>query len=586
MSLRQKMMIAITLLVIIPVTAMGVLTYLLFSDKMATSSEQMTLNVLEETDSRLGDMLAEVTRTTDTLLTDPLVQRHLKLHESPGAASLSGWAEPDDLFEDKMNNLLAMNPQIGVFYLYNRSKAVYVSESASPPSLTSLEEQQWYQTAAAGNGKPVWLNPEELRLAPPFRPFLVQVRLIPDFTDLTKLGLLVVTLKPNQMEAVLDDASRRLGGQVMLVQEQRVLLFGASRGEELEAARGCTHPDHKQGTYSRAGTGRGLSVFCIPSTLEGWHLASVAPVKGLAEDSMQIRGLIVLLLVLTLFSTLVFDFFYTRRLTQTIAAVVRAMKLAERGRFRQIAVHHPSHRDESHLLITGFNRMSQQTEELIRRVEDEQKRLRRAEMQALMAQINPHFIYNSLESINSLAVLEGNTAISRMAISLGRLLRITISESSQLVSIGTEIEHVKHYLRIQSYRYGDKLGYSLELPPQLAHYTCMKLIFQPLVENALYHGIEPLRRKGFISIRVFEMDEADLCLEVADTGQGFSNERLAQLAEHADRVRQIKHGEASSGVGLMNVHERIRLHYGSRYGLMICSEVYKKTTIRIRIPKQ
>lgn len=180
-----------------------------------------------------------------------------------------------------------------------------------------------------------------------------------------------------------------------------------------------------------------------------------------------------------------------------------------------------------------------------------------------------------------MAVLQGNKDISKMVVSLGKLLRISISEHHELIPLSMELEHVQHYMRIQKFRFEEKFDYGIELPNELRHYVTQKLIVQPIVENALYHGIEPMEESGFISISVSENGE-DIVIDVEDNGPGFDPETLMKLW-NSDPGQLKKYRE--NGVGLKNVHERLRIRFGSRYGLMICSSPGYGSLIRIRIPK-
>jgi two-component system sensor histidine kinase YesM len=199
----------------------------------------------------------------------------------------------------------------------------------------------------------------------------------------------------------------------------------------------------------------------------------------------------------------------------------------------------------------------------------------------LVAQINPHFIYNSLESINSMAVLQGNKNISKMVISLGKLLRISISENQELIPLNMEMEHVRHYLDIQKFRFEDKFSYQIEIPDSLKYFVTQKLIVQPIVENALYHAIEPMEGNGFISI-VAKENGRDILIDVSDNGPGFDQTTLLNLWSK-ERGNLKKYRE--NGVGLKNVHERLSIQFGGYYGILICSSPGFGSTIRIRIPK-
>ncbi|MNP07223.1 Sensor histidine kinase YpdA [compost metagenome] len=256
------------------------------------------------------------------------------------------------------------------------------------------------------------------------------------------------------------------------------------------------------------------------------------------------------------------------------------MKRVQQGVFIPIHSHTKSD-DETDLLIDGFNRMSMQINELLLQVEVEQGRKKEAELQALVSQINPHFIYNSLESINSMAVLQGNKDISKMVISLGKLLRISINENHELIPIHMEFEHVRHYLNIQKFRFEDQFDYTIEYPESMKYVMTQKLIVQPIVENALYHAIEPMESKGYITIQAHEAGD-DVLIDVIDNGPGFDEATLMNLW-NTDITGQKKYH--NNGVGLKNVHERLVIRFGSPYGILICSSPGYGSTIRIRIPK-
>ncbi|MNZ86456.1 Sensor histidine kinase YehU [compost metagenome] len=181
-----------------------------------------------------------------------------------------------------------------------------------------------------------------------------------------------------------------------------------------------------------------------------------------------------------------------------------------------------------------------------------------------------------------MAVLQGNKDISRMVISLGKLLRISISENQELIPIHTELEHVRHYLNIQKYRFEDQFEYDIQISDSLHGYLTQKLIVQPIVENALYYAIEPMEEPGLIEIRATE-GEHELWIDVIDNGPGFDEQTLLLLGqEHDGKTPKYR----NSGVGLKNVHERLRIRFGSPYGLLICSSPGQGSMIRIRLPKK
>jgi len=205
---------------------------------------------------------------------------------------------------------------------------------------------------------------------------------------------------------------------------------------------------------------------------------------------------------------------------------------------------------------------------------------REAELHALQNQINPHFLYNTLESINMMALTHGDRDISRMVTSLGRLLRLTLSSTEALIPLDAELEHVRHYLVVQRMRYGDRISMTVDVDPALLDCIVPKLTLQPLVENALYHGLEPRPGAGRVVVRGCRAGD-DLALTIEDDGAGMDAVRLAtvraQLEEEAPRDRR--------SIGLANVHKRLKLYCGPAYGLSITSAPDEGTRVRLTLPR-
>lgn len=579
MSLRRKIMLAVILLVFIPVTVMSVFTYVMFSNTIESKTEEFYATSLLETDRKIEYVLKEINGVSDLSITQPLVQQFLKRRSRLGETA-SGGGERQLLTD--LNNLLMAHPKITSLSLYDREGLVHSTGPLPSIPLGVLEQQSWYPRMKGLLGRPLWLGPFENRTLPERPLLLTHVRTVKDYYSLEDIGTLLLTVKTDVLDHILWEASTLEKGDILLVNQDGIVIFNKS-GERLgqQADFPFLHQDEQvHHSYRDRVNGENTFVTYLPSHIEGWYLVALTPLKELRAESQSIRNIAFGLFVLTILSALLFDVMFVSRVVSAIISVVQAMKKAELGRFGEIHATSSITHDESHLLVRGFNRMIRQIQELIRRVEEEQQRKKQAEMQALVAQINPHFIYNSLESINSMAVLQGNREISRMVISLGKLLRISISETQELVPIATEFEHVKHYLLIQKFRFEDKIEYELDLPSELKPYLALKLIVQPIVENALYHGIEQMKEKGIITIRAFA-EQGDLIIVVQDNGLGMNDERLAEL--FADNPAS-KRGKREQGVGLRNVHERIRIRFGSPYGILISSVSGEGTIVRIRLP--
>ena len=238
--------------------------------------------------------------------------------------------------------------------------------------------------------------------------------------------------------------------------------------------------------------------------------------------------------------------------------------------------------DEITELGMSFNIMIGKIKELLDSKIKEQENLKKAELRALQAQINPHFLYNTLDTIIWMAESKKTNQVVEIVSALSNFFRISLSKGMDWITIGEEVERIRSYLTIQKMRYQDILDFKIEVEEDIAENTILKLILQPLVENALYHGIKNKRQGGTISVRARRKGEDEVLLEVEDDGIGFTSEKLAQLrAELDDDSGDIK---LESGFGIGNVNKRIRLYYGKPYGLSVQSEYTTGTCVTLVIP--
>ena len=238
--------------------------------------------------------------------------------------------------------------------------------------------------------------------------------------------------------------------------------------------------------------------------------------------------------------------------------------------------------DEITELGMSFNIMIGKIRELLETEKKEQENLKKAELRALQAQINPHFLYNTLDTIIWMAEAKKTDQVVEIVSALSNFFRTSLSKGRDWITIGEEIERTKSYLTIQRMRYRDIMDFRIEADKQVLNNTVLKLILQPLVENALYHGIKNKRGGGTIVVRARQRNEDEVLLEVEDNGIGFTLEKLNQLnSELNDDSGEIN---LESGFGIGNVNKRIRLYYGRQYGLSVKSEYHVGTCTTLIIP--
>lgn len=325
------------------------------------------------------------------------------------------------------------------------------------------------------------------------------------------------------------------------------------------------------------GTGNNGKLYSISrSDKTGWTVVDCTNVRELLSKSRQAQSIYVLTAVVLVIVALLFSRFMARSITLPIQKLRDSMKKVQEGDFSVSDVVVDS-RNEIGSLTKSFDVMTHRIQELMEQNVHEQEQKRKSELKALQSQINPHFLYNTLDSIIWMAEGKKNEEVVLMTASLARLLRQSISNEDEVVPIANEVEYARGYLTIQKMRYKDKLEFQIDVDPSILHIPLIKLVLQPIIENAIYHGLKYKESKGLLIIKGFPKD-GNAVLQVIDDGVGMDEETLAHIY---DRHKVNYH---SNGVGVYNVQKRLKLYYGEDYGITYESAVGKGTTATITIP--
>jgi len=314
------------------------------------------------------------------------------------------------------------------------------------------------------------------------------------------------------------------------------------------------------------------------SNYTGWRTVEVFPLNESLKVMKSLVYYSILVAIITLLIAEILAIFFTRSIVKPISKLKRLMKKTEQGNFD--VVFNIKYNDEIGELGSAFNNMVREIKNLVNLVEVEGKKKRKAEISILHAQIKPHFIYNTLDTIQWMAQEQGAQDIVSLVGNLTNLLRIGLSAGAEKIKISQEIRHVESYLLIQKIRYEDKLNYEINIQEEILNLYVIKLILQPLVENAIYHGIKEKRGSGYIKISGMLKDEK-IYFTIVDNGIGIKEERLIEINE---MLKGKIIGNAVLGYGIFNVNEKIKLTYGEKYGLKYHSIYGEGTTVVLSHP--
>lgn len=307
-----------------------------------------------------------------------------------------------------------------------------------------------------------------------------------------------------------------------------------------------------------------------------WKVVGVSYISEMVTaKEMELLGNICVMLTIIMGLTMIVSFLVSRLVTKPIQRLIRAMQEFEKDAAGY--VYRPVEgTTEIEALSQSYEHMVGKIQNLMNQVRQEEISLRKTELKALQAQINPHFLYNTLDAIGWLCEEERCQDAVEMVNALAKLFRISISKGHELITIEKEVEHARSYLKIQNFRYKNQFSYDFQIEEECLRYYCNKITLQPIIENAIYHGLDRMVDEGHIQIRIYSEGE-DVIFCVEDNGVGMTEEQC----------RSILHKEPgdNSGIGIKNVNDRIKIYFGKEYGLSIESELDEGTIVTIRMPK-
>mgnify|MGYP002978136337 CR=1 FL=1 len=313
-------------------------------------------------------------------------------------------------------------------------------------------------------------------------------------------------------------------------------------------------------------------------------MINLIPLESLTLDHMVILHNILLISIVVFILSVFFSILCTGTVTAPIQKLVEKMKSASAGKLNISASY--SSNDELAVLYNQFNLMMQKIQTLLNDIYEEQNAKQKMEIRLLQSQINPHFLYNTLDSIVWMAEGGNNRQVVEMTTDLSDFFRTVLSGGKDFITVEEEESHIRSYLKIQKIRYEDILDYSIQIEPGIKDHIVLKMLLQPLVENALYHGIKNKRGGGCIIIRGYE-DRDNLIFEVEDNGSGMDPETLEKVRKKLSGTFEGEQADLKKGgFGLNNVAQRLRMYYGDQAEILVESEKGIGTCFKIFLNKK
>ena len=443
-----------------------------------------------------------------------------------------------------------------------------------------LDTQAWYKNAITSN-RSVLTSSHVQHVIRGERPWVITVsRGVRNFTGSgNREGVVFIDLNYSAISELCDQNSIGSKGYVFLLDQDGNVVYHPQQ-QQLYNELQTENIDLVMNTDKETlmdGSGDNARIYTISrSEKTGWTVVGCTNVAELLKDSKKARSIYVLVAAILVVVALVLSNFIARNITRPLQQLRDSMARVQEGDFGAAEVEVTS-RNEVGSLTRSFNVMTSRIQELMKQNIYEQQQKRKSELKALQSQINPHFLYNTLDSIIWMAEGKKNEEVVVMTASLARLLRQSISNEEEQVPIGQEVEYARSYLTIQKMRYKDKLEFQIQVDAQIMGVPIIKLVLQPLIENAIYHGLKYKEGKGLLIVRGYREGE-NAVLQIKDNGAGMDEQTLSHIFE------KHKVNYRSNGVGVYNVQKRLQLYYGMDYGITYSSKQGEGTTASIVIP--
>jgi len=392
-------------------------------------------------------------------------------------------------------------------------------------------------------------------------------------------ALLLINLNYRYFEETFSNVNLGNGGYVYLTNDRGDIIWHPKQNEIYS---GRFNEDNKYAATLKDGitvenlSGKNLTLNVRTIGYTGWKLVGVTPSAALGVDGIKFRFFVLFVADLFLFLLAMINAFISDKISNPIKSLDGSVREIESGNLDVEIV--PSGSYEVEHLGKSIKNMLGRIKVLMSDLVAEHNAKRKSEFDTLQSQINPHFLYNTLDIIVWMIENENSDKAVNIVTALAKFFRISLSKGKNIITVKDEVEHVRNYLMIQNMRFKNRFEYSIDVDEKVLSYSSLKLMLQPLVENAIYHGMEFMDGDGEIDVKVFKEDDS-LYFTITDNGLGMSEDMVETLLS-----KDFVPSKKGSGIGVKNVNERIKLYFGSEYGLKVESEPDEGTKITIHLP--
>ncbi|MEF9878888.1 MAG: sensor histidine kinase [Clostridia bacterium] len=578
-KLRSKLLCIYFLLIVIPLGMFSLYAYLRVKSVIQQQTFSAAQNAFDDTCLSLEHLLGRLDGVIDILSTDPLI--YTMASNDPRDFTYIRRLEDSDQLATTFEHLRILSG-VDRIQLYVSNDYPYSNTRTNIVQISQIEQSGWYQSAAQGSLR-LWCAPADLGdPSGAAQECFSSIQVVYNPRSVKEpLAILRADIDARHVQELLSGIS---------ITENSLLLL--LRGDEILLTSSLDIPPSRMGAlveqlhHSPSGTwetiqASGTNYYVQSKGIgpSGWRIASILPYRDVFRLSHELSVEMLIIVIAVALAAYLLAYFISQSTLKRVSLLTDTMQAVEKS---NVTVRlEPSGNDEIAQLMRGFNQMMDRVDTRMEERVEYGRQIKNLELKALQAQINPHFLYNSLDLINCTAISRNIPEISRMVNALGRFYRLSLSKGREVIPLSDELKHAQLYVDIQNMRFENRVSVRWELDPSAAQCQIIKIVLQPLIENAIIHGIfEKPSKCGCVAV-VVRRESEGIRITIEDDGVGMDEAtRLANFSPAAPG--QIT--AAPGGYGVRNIHDRLRLAYGEPFGLSCVSRLGEGTTVTVYIP--
>lgn len=562
LKISSKIAVIYIMLMIFSVIVSSFIYEKIYDNITSKKVSELSVQTLYTIKSNINSMIQNISNNSRIIISNQDIQSILKdsRNGKDNNSQIAMYTYLSSII-DSMNNVSSI-------YIYDNFGNKYYIDKQSKKcfKLDRIEDAYWYNTAMEKKGYYILrLNAGEKSNININQNYVSFIRVINDMKSQKPIGTLVINIDESYFVNCYKDIISENGTNILLMNENNEYIVNPKEGHDFNqiselVTKELEKYSKEKGYNSIIEKVRGQDYIFSFLKIEdyNWTIVSKIPFKELSKESNTFYFMTFIVTIINGILMFIGAISISRLITNPIKKLLRSMKGIENGEFKKVNIEVGN--DEIGKLRDGYNIMIFEIEKLINRIVDEQKVKRKAELSVLQAQVKPHFLYNTLDAMGYLALSGKSDKVYEALEALGGYYRTSLSKGREVITVGEEIDIVKNYFLLQKLRYGDIFTDTYEVAPKVLNFKILKLVLQPIAENALYHGIKPKGEKGIIKLKVDLVGKL-MKISIEDNGVGMTEEEL-------EKVMNDKINNNNLSFGLRGTVERLKIFYG-------ISEVYK-----------